>query len=63
MSKIGTKIIIASIVGNMLISLSLFLQLKELESRFVVLHDDFNLVTPKFSNDIWDLNKKLKNKN
>lgn len=62
MNKIGTKIIIASIIGNMLISLSLFLQLKELQSRFVVLHDDFNLVTPKFSNDIWRLNREIKNK-
>lgn len=62
MNKIGTKIMIVSIIGNMLISLSLFLQLKELESRFVVLHDDFNLVTPKFSNDILGLSKKLKDK-
>ena len=60
MNKIGTKIIIASIIGNVLISLSLFLQLKELQNRLVVLHDDFNLVTPKFSNDIWKLNQEIK---
>lgn len=61
MNKVGTKIIIASIVGNMLISLSLFLQLKEFQNRFIVLHDDFNLIIPKFSRDIWELNDKIKN--
>ncbi len=60
MNKVGTKIVIASIIVNMLISLSIFLQLKELQSKFVVLHDDFNLVTPKFSNDIWRLNQEIK---
>jgi len=62
MNKTATKIIIAVTAGNLIFSSLLFLQLRELESRFVILHDDFNLVIPKFSNDILDLNKKLSSK-
>jgi len=62
MNKTVTKIIIAVTAGNLIFSSLLFLQLRELESRFVILHDEFNLVIYKFSNDIVDLNKKLSSK-
>ena len=55
MNKITARVIIIATVVNFLYSLVLTLQLKDLEKRFVVLHDDFNLVVPKFSNDIWKL--------
>jgi hypothetical protein len=58
MNKITTRIIIVTTIVNFLCSLLLTLQLKDLKKRFVVLHDDFNLVVPKFSKDIWKLYKK-----
>jgi hypothetical protein len=60
MSKITARVIIIATVVNLLYSLVLTLQLKDLEKRFVVLHDDFNMVTPKFSKDIWELNEIIK---
>ncbi len=60
MNKLATKLIIIATAGNLLYSIILTLELNELKKRFIVLHDDFNLVAPKFSNDIWKLYEKLK---
>lgn len=60
MCKIWTKILPITVIINVLLSSILLLQIKELRNNFIILHDDFNLVIPKFSNDIWEINKKIK---
>lgn len=60
MSKIITKLVIVTSIINSIFTISLFLQFKNLNDKFTVLNDDFNLVIPSIHKNIADINKELK---